>query len=639
MAYITLDFGSSSSGAILNASGKNYNPGELIYVHRKDGNLGWTKQPSVFWIKRDLLDKSNISESDIKVFSCVFYEEEKYAASANFIWCIAQTKLALKEKIVNSEDWVCVKHPKMELYKLGNQNPITAEVRTTDGSKYPLRKVLHIFFMVIKKECMQRASEAGLILTAEEINWAVTLPGLAIWHQEAVQTIKEIAKPIYGDNLTLLSEPESAIIGINLAEGGNGLDFVENRYSIVVDLGGGTADICVMHETQNADGTTTFDEVKSTKDNKDATTSERAGGNDIDRRFISFFCEYLAEGIGMNDTIWLYSKFQKECPADAIEFDNAWHMLQFSDAIEDETVYFSPGRPYIQWLKTNCLAAANKRDEFGTFPLNGEELQAYVFAPVHEVILRSVEENLLVLKQKGLSPNMICFAGGLSLDKKLKKLIKRLSGSYFPYAICKECGEGLVVGAIQRGGNHILVNKDRLIRRMSRKTFYTQFAIRYNGDMESLREFLSSELRNNYYKLNGIWLSDEKLKKILDEQMPNISIDYSQLLVRYLAPFCLRFAPVNREQSYNIVPLDEGNQTGLCQKVFSADKDFILFKNNDVKDEGMLEYDFGYNWHSATITFDPISNAIEGTAILYLTDENGNKLKDFVIKNVSKRGI
>lgn len=30
MAYITLDFGSSNSGAVLNTAGKEYNPDELI---------------------------------------------------------------------------------------------------------------------------------------------------------------------------------------------------------------------------------------------------------------------------------------------------------------------------------------------------------------------------------------------------------------------------------------------------------------------------------------------------------------------------------------------------------------------------------------------------------------------------------
>lgn len=69
MAYITLDFGSSNSGAVLNtAFGKEYNLSDLIYVHRQDGDAGFTKQPTVFWIKRSLIDKTSITESDIKIF-------------------------------------------------------------------------------------------------------------------------------------------------------------------------------------------------------------------------------------------------------------------------------------------------------------------------------------------------------------------------------------------------------------------------------------------------------------------------------------------------------------------------------------------------------------------------------------------
>ena len=92
MAYITLDFGSSNSGAVLNtAFGNEYNPAELIYIHRQDGDAGFTKQPTVFWIKKSLLTKSYITESDINVYSCVYCDEEYYD-SANFIWCQNQIK-------------------------------------------------------------------------------------------------------------------------------------------------------------------------------------------------------------------------------------------------------------------------------------------------------------------------------------------------------------------------------------------------------------------------------------------------------------------------------------------------------------------------------------------------------------------
>lgn len=639
MAYITLDFGSSNSGAVLNtAFGQEYNPAELIYVHRQDGDAGFTKQPTAFWIKRSLLEKSYISESDIHVFSCVFHEEDQYATSANFIWCQNQIKKALP-LLSNNSEWVRVQHPKMELYKIGNRNPSDSMIRTSDGNQFSLCKILNIFFMVIKKECMHKASEAGLVLATDDVNWGITVPGLAIWNQGAVGVIKDIAHSVFGDNLTLWSEPECALIGINLS-GRAELDFVKDRYSLVVDLGDGTADICVMKETLNADGTTTFDEIKSTSEGKDSTTSERAGGNDIDRNFKSFFCEYLAKDIQINDTpIWLYTDFLAANPIGAMEFDKRWRDLQFSEEIEGDTISFHPGRSYMEWLKTHCPDAAKKRDEYGEFSFNGEELRNYVFNPVYHIILNSIEENLSVLKQKRITLDAIYFAGGLSLDRRLKKQIKTLSHKYFPYVKHKETSDGSVVGAIQRGGNHIAANKETLIRRMSRKTFYTKFTIKYPGKMDELRDFLGICLRDNYHERFGIWLSDAEIDKILDEQWSNVSIDYADGSVSYFTPLCLRFAPVTQVQSFVIHPFNKGNQTAVKIEVYSSDKNFLLFENQDIKVEGEFEYDFGYNWETVNLIFDPNSNAVEGTALFYLADDNGNKLKEFVIQNVSKRGI
>lgn len=42
-------------------------------------------------------------------------------------------------------------------------------------------------------------------------------------------------------------------------------------------------------------------------------------------------------------------------------------------------------------------------------------------------------------------------------------------------------------------------------------------------------------------------------------------------------------------------------------------------------EEGMFEYEFGFNWKAAKLVFDPISNAVEGTALFYLADEKRQK--------------
>lgn len=638
MAYITIDFGSSNSGAIINTLGKDYNPADLFYVHRQDGDVGFTKQPTVFWIKRNLLEKSSYSENDINIYSCVFHEEEKYAQNANFIWCQNQISKSLP-RLRNNKEWVRIQHPKMELYKKGNHTPADTLIKTSDGSLYPLRKVLNIFFLVIKKECIQKATkDASMILTDDDINWGITVPGMAIWNQGAVDVIKKVAHSVFGEKLTLWSEPECALIGINIA-GNAEIDFVKDRYSLIVDLGGGTSDICVMKETLNPDGVISFDEIKSTDEGKDSTTSERAGGNDIDRKFKSFFCEYLVDGIGMNDVpTLLYRNFLNENPVGAMEFDKKWHQLQFGGEIDGDEVSFNPGRPFVDWLKIHYPAAAKKRDEYGEFVFSGNEFRHYVFEDIYDIILKSVKENLSVLKQKEISLDMIYFAGGLSLDKRLKTMIKALSTKYFPYVKFKEAAEGSVVGAVQRGGNHIAVNKENLIHRLARKTFYTEFSMDYSNEKD-LRDFFGRYFKYNYHDRFGLWLSNEDIKKIVDEQWSNMVIDYSDGSVYYYVPLCLRFAPATQIQSFNIYPRHKGHQTKVTIKVFSSEKNYILFKNQDIKEEGEFEHEFGYNWESAKLVFDPTSNAVEGTALFYIIDSDGKKVKEFVIKNVSKQGI
>ena len=174
---------------------------------------------------------------------------------------------------------------------------------------------------------------------------------------------------------------------------------------------------------------------------------------------------------------------------------------------------------------------------------------------------------------------------------------------------------------------------------MSRRAFYVEFVMAFSGDTNELRDSLTERLRQNYYEHLGMWLSDDEIKRILDEQWSNLSINYSESKVYYLTPLCLRFAPVTRIQSFPVLPFHPGEQTGMSVRIYSSDKNFLLFENEDTKDEGEFEYDFGYNWEGANLTFDPTSSAVEGTALFYLSDDEGNRLEEFVIQNVSKRGI
>lgn len=639
MAYITLDFGSSNSGAVLNpVDGTDYNPSDLIYVHLQDGDSNRVKQPTVFWIERSLLNQGNISLDDINIYSSVFYEDD-YIEDANFIWCKRQIRNTRKKLADEGNNWIKVEYPKMELYRNNGKDLSLVDMTTNDGSKIRLSKVLQIFFNVIKKECLHTISERGLAIPESEIKWAMTMPGMAIWHQNAVDFLREITKPIFGDDLLLLSEPESALVGINIT-GRTDLNFVDGRYSLVVDLGGGTADICVMKETKLSDGCLTFEEIKTTEESHDATTSTKAGGNDIDAAFKQYFCNILSIGMTLDDSPVkiFYNDFCKGNPVGAIDFDEAWEKLRTSEMIEDEEIDFYPGRHYLEWIKINYPEILSKFDFTGGILLDGNDLRVNVFEPTFNKIKDAVSENLHIMKAKGLTLDSLYFAGGLSLLKMLKKEIKDLTQSYFPIVNFREMSEGSVIGAIQRGGNHIAVNNRTLIQRMSRKTYYVRFAWNVSGNMDNIKQECRNLFRAVYYNNKGVLLSDSQIEEILKDQWKDISIDTPNGIISFLSPAILRFTPVSKASAFKATPILKG-QTSICIKLYSSDSNTILFPCDKVSLVGEISHEFGYPWDNVQIIFDPTTNPLSGNAQFKLCDSDGNVIKEITIHNVSKRGL
>lgn len=637
--YITFDFGSSNSGAVLNTvDGASYNPSDLIYIHRQDDEDGFTKQPTVFWIKRELLNLNVSSyEQFLKIYSAVFWEKERYAENANFIWCVEQTKKMIQILSSNS-DWVCFRQPKMALYN-DKRDPVNITIKGSDGNEYKLSTILTIFFSVIKKECFHAASRTQLVLNESDIKWAITVPGLGIWHQKSVEAMRTYAKNAFGTEVSLFSEPECALIGVNLA-GNADVDFLPERYSLVADLGGGTADITVVKETLQSDGTQTFDEIKVTSTQHDATISERAGGNDIDNRFHMFFTTTIAgDDLELCDSAseLLWNDFIRTEPRGSFSFDKAWHALQFSDEImENNEIEFCPGRDYMNWLKTHYPHIVNKSD-FGAFTLDSKQLYKKVLEPVYKIILKSLEGILVRFQQEYKDLSIVYFAGGLSRDKHLKQLIKEIVNKRFPYISYKELSDGSTVGAIQRGGNHIAVFP-YLMRRMSRRTYYVSFAVEYKGSNSAFKNELKAVTRVYYDKL-GMWISDEEFNTAFNEQSSRMYINYSDSSISYLVPLCLKFAPISKLQTFGIQPFQKG-RTAVRVKLYSSDKNLLLFPGEyeDLKFEGEFSYEFGHVWESAELMFDTLSNAVEGAAIFQLNDSNHKQLYSFNVKNVSKRG-
>lgn len=640
MIYVTLDFGSANSGALLNPIGKGYNRSDLVHLHEQGG---FTKQPTVFWIKKELLETDlDYAYDTLRIYSCVFFESE-YGEDPNFIWCHTQTgdKIA---KIAHDSNWVCFRYPKMVLYKKNTD----LRIKGSDGWFYDLSHILTLFLYVIKKECLQRMRKGNWI--DDEINWGITVPGMAIWEDKARETMRRCAQKVFGTNFTLYSEPECALIGINIGQA-NFEHFLDGQYILVTDLGGGTADISVLQVCQNKETKRIkFKEIKATSKDKDATTSIHAGGNDIDDNFRVFFCNTIAKGVNLTDdsTQLLWTDFQNDCPDGAMDFDWEWHnKIQYEpgEIWNEASIHFNPGRKYIAWLDEHYPEVADRAlSKYGDFTFDKNKLLDEVFKPVHDKILNELKEILSNLKHNHIELDQVLFAGGLSLDFRLSNSIKELVQSNFKYAQFSETSKGAVIGAVQTGGNHVAVT-DGLVERLARKTYYTDFVMDYDGNDADFKKRLFGEQRRFYKKLDdNIWLTDDILEKAYQKQTSRMRncINYATKRISYIVPFCLRYSSASQKQHIEIIPADRGNQTRTSVSVYSSDKNLMLFPGDyeDLFEEGTFEYDFGYNWEEAELVFDPISsNPVEGSAYFILNDANGRELHKFLINNVTKKGL
>lgn len=643
MVYITLDFGSSNSGALLNPIGQGYNRDELIYMHSQPA-LKLTKQPTEFWIKKELLESNFSNYYDaLRIYSCVFTKEE-HSENPNFIWCEEQ----IDEKILSiyhDSEWVLFRHPKMVLYN----DKSDLKIKGSDGKFYPLSTILALFFSVIKKECLYVITQTGLHILENDINWVITVPGMAIWKVRAREFMRSHAKSVFGENVLLLSEPECALIGVNIGSG-NYEHLVNDSYLLINDLGGGTSDISVLQvKIDKQKGETNFIEIKATDGEKDPTTSIEAGGNEIEELFILYFCTKLAKtdkSITDNSVVkLLWKEFKDERPDGAREFLRNWrNKIQWSQSFgKDSITSFSPGRTYLQWLGEHYPSIYEHSISFGDCEFATKELIDEVFSPVYNKVLNAIDEITDVIKGRGFEMEQVQFAGGLSLDKRLSKSIQDLIRSKFAHPIFSEIGSGVTIGAIQSGGNHIAVNKG-LIKRSARKTFYTVFALHYNGDEKEFKDELFWRQRQAYNELdNSLLLSDDFLETEYQKQRHRMrdNIDYRSMTICYLKPMCLKYAKTSQVQRTDIAPIDKGNQTGTKIQIFSSDKNFLLFPGdyNDLQKENSFEYEFGYNWEQAEIVFDPTSNPVEGSAFVILKDANGRELHKENIMNVVKKGL
>ncbi|XP_060077646.1 heat shock 70 kDa protein 12A-like [Ylistrum balloti] len=204
------------------------------------------------------------------------------------------------------EDYYYFHRFKMILHDNPNLRKDTL-VKDTTGKSLPAIDVFSHSIKFLKQHLFDTINNhIGGELKEEDIQYVLTVP--AIWDDKAKQFMREAARKggISGDQLMIALEPEAASIhcqNIPLGKGGG-----EATY-MVVDVGGGTADITV-HQRSRLGGHSELKELHQ-------ATGGAYGGKSVDDAFEKFLCEIIGKGKlkklreqSMEDYIDIFREFE-----------------------------------------------------------------------------------------------------------------------------------------------------------------------------------------------------------------------------------------------------------------------------------------------------------------------------------------
>ena len=593
MAYISaiaVDFGSTNSGcARITTFDQNgnlkYDTPHLIHstgVYAKD-NTWFYIEPS--FLERIIANYDNITDEDFRIESRVLHSD-----NPNIIWGREPIR-QYADKLI-SENWVQFKNFKMLLRDGVNDAVLD----------FPLLTIIKTFLRVLKIECLYiESNRMERPVISDEILWGVTIP--AIWDDENKRIMRECVYSVFSDKARILSEPEGPLVSHFLMAGARAdVNFVDGRTSLVIDMGGGTTDICLMKEVKQPDGNFKLEMVA----NSDGSA---AGGNDIDRNFYLYMLRFISKGKVSDagvayDTLGddaLYRTAFEGFTADIknfCAFENNWLSLKSQmDLGRGETCSFNFSREYRLWLDNNGhreLAATVKEMLIDGCEFPTEQFLDKVLNPTIKKVCDKVQEIIAENKDR-VSFDAIIFAGGMSQNYyftlKLKQAIRDILGDVGD--TIKEA-PGLFAGsAVMTGTCFLLVNKS-FIERIALRNYYYDCCL----------DIISRRLCEDYNQL-GIALTRGEINTKMDDE--NEAGFKDSAVLRPIVVKGKIIKPYHRRLA------TDKNQTHVNVDFFSTDGEIVIYangKNPSLKKEGEIdkdckensEFDFEVDFNAAVIS-------------------------------------
>ncbi len=570
IAAIAVDFGSTNSGCC------------LVSDHNDDGSLKYSsptfihstgdyaKDATWFYISRAFLDRliadfDAVPDSDFHIASRTIQSE-----NPNIVW----GKEAIKnyKSLIGSDDFVGFERFKMMLYH-GND--------TYAALDFPLISIIKIFLRVLKIECLARVS--GLVerpVEASEIKWGLTIP--TIWTDDNKRVMVRIAREVFTPQAHILSEPEGPLVWslYNIAADGK-VGFKEGRTSLVVDLGGGTTDICLLREANHG-----------TEDNPDwcaemvvNSDGSAAGGNDIDEAFYLYMLRDLTRDL-KTDAGVAYDSLSDFDLREAIltpyfaNIDNrilmedAWLRIKNSRDIHSlPSVPFSFEASLRRWLLDNGHKAAAAR--LGEYLMDGcqyttDDFIKKVFNPTFDNIVAKVKEILADAKTKTRIDRVV-FAGGLScnflIKSRLQTAVYDVLGQDYDVQI-SDMGSLRAGGAISAGAAYQLVHKD-FVQHLALRNFY--YDISSSSPVDDLI---------NAYAQRGVAMTAEMVKAGIEKEAEykrapwNFKTGRSSHVL--LFPIAIKGQLIEK---YTHEANTSSDQRRVSLEFFSSDSDFVFYSN------------------------------------------------------------
>lgn len=489
ISAVAIDFGSTNSGA---ARIDTIKDGKLVYstprFRHSDGY--YAKDPTWFWISPDLMSKASLNyralkDSDFRILSRSFRSTD----DPNIVWGSDFLENANSKgyiETLESKGWIEFKRFKMLIYQ---DKPCVYK-----GKQYPIDLIVKLFFRILKIECLaEESSEINRNVGADEVQWAITIP--SIWSSDNKRMMTNIAMEVFGNHIRILSEPEGPVVSERIHAGSGKLQLNAGSRSLVIDMGGGTTDICLLEDNEE-DSDTKFKQLAS-------CDGVGAGGNLIDVDFIKYMVSFFSNGLNSeNGTAYdnlseaeriglLYESFIERSVC-RLKMEKAWQL--FKHGISSE--YQIP-REYIKWLDKNGhheVALRMKEFMSGDIEFASAELKEKVYKPTFEKIYSCVRgfvsENKVLLMSSS-NPVKIVFAGGLSLMQELRdgviSEIEKILGRKLSYNIANT--SLMASGSIMDGAAYILLYR-KSISRIAPYNIYDPYSgISYLGLREYYKRF------------------------------------------------------------------------------------------------------------------------------------------------------